>query len=204
MADVDTNQIATDVMSEKELQWSDLDGLQVFDENGATLNFGDLYKNQKTIIVFVRAWVRTAGVHDLAKIPQESLAKANVRLAVIGCAKHTFIKNFRKVTGYQHDMYSDPQTTVYSKLGMIRTLSTGASGSEHVRSSVASGLANSLWRTMKSMSSQGDVKQQGGQLIVGPGNVLKYLHIDGGTFDHTPINKLLSMADVANVEFKKH
>ncbi|RDD47937.1 Thioredoxin-like protein AAED1 [Trichoplax sp. H2] len=184
MADVDTNQIATDVVSEKELQWSDLDGLQVFDENGATLNFGDLYKNQKTIIVFVR--------------------KANVRLAVIGCAKHTFIKNFRKVTGYQHDMYSDPQTTVYSKLGMIRTLSTGASGSEHVRSSVASGLANSLWRTMKSMSSQGDVKQQGGQLIVGPGNVLKYLHIDGGTFDHTPINKLLSMADVANVEFKKH
>ena len=42
-------------------------------------------------------------------------------------------------------------------------------GSEHVRSSVLAGFASSIWRTVKSMGMQGDVKQQGGQLVLGPG-----------------------------------
>ncbi|RDD47936.1 Thioredoxin-like protein AAED1 [Trichoplax sp. H2] len=206
MAGVDTNQISAEVTDEKQLEWSKIDGLPVFDENGATLKFGDLYRDQLSIIVFVRYLTTKVDSDDadLAKIPQESLAEANVRLIVIGCGKPNFIKKFRQETGYNHDMYCDPQRTIYSKLGMATTLAHAAPRSEHIKSSELSGLAKSIWRGIKSMRFQGKVTQQGGQLVVGPGNILKYFHTDIGTFDHTPINKLLTVANVANINFTQH
>ncbi|EDV23418.1 uncharacterized protein TRIADDRAFT_58024 [Trichoplax adhaerens] len=201
MAGVDTNQISAEVTDEKQLEWSKIDGLPVFDENGATLKFGDLYRDQLSIIVFVRnsynlysfmntnivesissdtyvknmskniiLRLKSCCVYKYSKRSYAFLKEANVRLIVIGCGKPNFIKKFRQETGYNHDMYCDPQRTIYSKLGMATTLAHAAPRSEHIKSSELSGLAKSIWRGIKSMRFQGKVTQQGGQLVVGPGN----------------------------------
>ena len=41
--------------------------------------------------------------------------------------------------------------------------------SEHVKSSKLGGTLKSTFQAMKSMQLQGDVKQQGGQFVLGPG-----------------------------------
>jgi len=43
------------------------------------------------------------------------------------------------------------------------------SSSEHVKSSMFGGTLKSTFQTLKSMQLQGDVKQQGGQFVLGPG-----------------------------------
>ena len=47
------------------------------------------------------------------------------------------------------------------------------SASRHVKSSILSGVLQSTWRAVKSMQYQGDMMQQGGQFIVGPGKCRK-------------------------------
>ena len=44
-----------------------------------------------------------------------------------------------------------------------------ATGSEHVKSSALSGALRSTWEALKGLEMQGDVKQQGGQFVIGPG-----------------------------------
>jgi len=53
--------------------------------------------------------------------------------------------------------------------------------SEHVKSSKLGGILKSTFQTMKSMQLQGDIKQQGGQFVLGPGMFMVYTvikHID--------------------------
>ena len=40
---------------------------------------------------------------------------------------------------------------------------------EHVKSSVLSGALKGTFQVLKSMQLQGDIKQQGGQFVLGPG-----------------------------------
>ena len=44
--------------------------------------------------------------------------------------------------------------------------------SEHVKSSKLGGTLKSTFQAMKSMQLQGNVKQQGGQFVLGPGKVI--------------------------------
>ncbi|VDI30807.1 Hypothetical predicted protein [Mytilus galloprovincialis] len=65
------------------------------------------------------------------------------------------------------------------------------------------GVMRSIWRSMKYQEFQGNVQQQGGALVVGPGNELLYSHVDKNSTSHTPINKLLEVAGVLPVSFPK-
>jgi len=58
-------------------------------------------------------------------------------------------------------------------------------------------------RGMKYREMQGDINQQGGAFIVGPGDVVSFTHVDGASTDHAPINNLLALAGVAQVNFAK-
>ena len=66
------------------------------------------------------------------------------------------------------------------------------------------GLLSSTWRAMQSGREwQGEIKQQGGAFILGPGNVQHFSHIDQNSADHMNINDLLSMTGVQPVNFTK-
>ena len=121
-------------------------------------------------------------------------------MVVIGCAPHKFIKGFITKTGYPYEVFCDSEQAVYKALGMIRSLKIGA-GSEHVKSSALYGSLKSTWEALKSLEMQGDVKQQGGQFVIGPGEQLHYVHLDTGSTDHAPINTVLEAAGVKTVVF---
>ncbi|KAM6965029.1 LOW QUALITY PROTEIN: peroxiredoxin-like 2C [Aplochiton taeniatus] len=70
--------------------------------------------------------------------------------------------------------------------------------SPHVKSGVLVGHMRSIWRAMTcpAFDFQGDLLQQGGALIVGPGCDVHFAHFDMNRLDHMPINWLLQLAGI--------
>nr|XP_009490239.1 PREDICTED: thioredoxin-like protein AAED1 [Pelecanus crispus] len=143
-------------------------------------------------------------VEDLAKVPKAFLQEANVRLIVIGQSSYHHIKPFCSLTGYTHEMYVDTQREIYKTLGMKRGEGNHVSArSPHVKSGTLLGSMRSMWRAMTgpAFDFQGDPAQQGGALILGPGNEVHFLHLDKNRLDHVPINTVLQLAGVKTVNF---
>ncbi|KAE8633308.1 hypothetical protein XENTR_v10001836 [Xenopus tropicalis] len=125
-------------------------------------------------------------VEDLAKIPSSAL------------------EHFCSLTSYPYDMYVDTDREIYCKLGMMKGETSTSSGkSTHVKSNIISGSIKSVWRAMTSpaFDFQGDPAQQGGSLVVGPGNRVHFLHRDMNRLDQAPIGSLLQHAGVQGVHF---
>ncbi|NXF04543.1 AAED1 protein, partial [Smithornis capensis] len=179
----------------------------VVDADGRSVPFQALYGKKKAIVVFVRnflCYTCKEYVEDLAKVPKEFLQEANVRLIVIGQSSYHHIKPFCNVTGYTHEMYVDPQREIYKMLGMKRGEGNNIPvQSPHVKSNTFLGSIRSIWRAMTgpAFDFQGDPAQQGGALIVGPGNEVHFLHLDKNRLDHIPINTVLQLAGVKTVNF---
>ncbi|XP_064901874.1 peroxiredoxin-like 2C [Columba livia] len=180
---------------------------RVVDADGRSIPFEALYGEQKAIVVFVRNFLCYACkeyVEDLAKVPKAFLQEANVRLIVIGQSSYHHIKPFCSLTGYTHEMYVDPQREIYKTLGMKRGEGNSVSvRSPHVKSNMFLGSFKSVWRAMTGpvFDFQGDPAQQGGALILGPGNEVHFLHLDKNRLDHVPINTVLQLAGVKTVNF---
>ncbi|XP_015704808.1 peroxiredoxin-like 2C isoform X3 [Coturnix japonica] len=161
----------------------------VVDADGRRIPFGALYRRQKAVVVFVRnflCYTCKEYVEDLAKVPR------------------SYLQPFCSLTGYTHEMYVDPQREIYKMLGMRRGEGNDVSvQSPHVKSSMLLGSIRSMWRAMTgpAFDFQGDPAQQGGTLILGPGNEVHFLHHDRNRMDHVPINSVLQMAGVKTVNF---
>nr|XP_003216551.1 PREDICTED: thioredoxin-like protein AAED1 isoform X1 [Anolis carolinensis] len=179
----------------------------LLDAAGEKTPFGTLFRDRKAIVVFVRhflCYTCKEYVEDLAKIPKKYLEDANVRLVVIGQSSPDHIKPFCHLTGYSHEIYVDPGREIYKILGMKNgeTADTPVQ-SPHVKSSFLSGHIKSIWRAVFSpaFDFQGDPTQQGGALILGPGNQVHFVHLDKNRLDHVPINTVLQLAGVQTVNF---
>ncbi|XP_059512363.1 peroxiredoxin-like 2C isoform X4 [Myotis daubentonii] len=158
--------------------------LPVLDANGRRVPFGALFRERRAIVVFVR--------------------EANVTLIVIGQSSYHHIEPFCKLTGYCHEIYVDPEREIYKRLGMKRGEEVTSSGpSPHVKSNIFSGSMWSLWRAVTGppFDFQGDPGQQGGTLIVGPGHYIHFIHRDRNRLDHKPINSVLQLVGVQQVDF---
>ncbi|KAM3940904.1 peroxiredoxin-like 2C isoform 3-T3 [Leptodactylus fuscus] len=103
----------------------------VTDQYGKSCEFGDLYRDKKAIIIFVRnflCYTCKEYVEDLAKIPKSYLQAADVRLIVIGQSSYQHIKEFCSLTKYSHEIYVDNDKEIYCKLGMKKGESSSSSG----------------------------------------------------------------------------
>lgn len=138
-------------------------------------------------------------MEDLAKIPPSHFN--SVRMIVIGCAPYKFIEGFRKETQYLGELYCDPEREIYQTLGLPNTMGTVTSKSSHVKSSTLGGILNSTWRGLKSMALQGNVLQQGGAFVLGPGGEIFFAHQDQHPHDHADINALLAAAELPAFDF---
>ncbi|XP_014717306.2 peroxiredoxin-like 2C isoform X2 [Equus asinus] len=151
--------------------------LPVLDASGRRVPFGALFRERRAVVVFVRhflCYICKEYVEDLAKIPKSFLQEANVTLIVIGQSSYHHIEPFCKLTGYSHEIYVDPEREIYKRLGMKR-------GEE--------------------IAFSGDPAQQGGTLILGPGNNIHFIHCDRNRLDHKPINAVLQLVGVQPVDF---
>ncbi|XP_077418022.1 peroxiredoxin-like 2C [Vanacampus margaritifer] len=181
----------------------DVEDCFIYDRHGTPLPFKCLYQDRKSIIIFVRNFLCYSCkeyVDDLSKIHKEVLEDAEVSLVVIGQSAHHHIQPFCTLTGYTHEIYVDPERIIYHKLGMKReeTYTISAQPSPHVKSGVFMGQMKSIWRAMTcpAFDFQGDLHQQGGALIAGPGPQVHFSHFDMNHLDHMPINWLLQLAGV--------
>eukprot|EP00047_Mylnosiga_fluctuans_P003718 m.230562 g.230562 ORF g.230562 m.230562 type:complete len:108 (+) comp12081_c0_seq1:340-663(+) len=68
--------------------------------------------------------------------------------------------------------------------------------SAHIKSGAFTGTMKSIWRGIKSMQVQGNVLQQGGAFVLGPGSAVHFAHNDAGPMDHAEINTLLEAANL--------
>ncbi|KAM9084003.1 peroxiredoxin-like 2C isoform 2-T2 [Megaptera novaeangliae] len=158
--------------------------LPVLDVSGRRVLFGALFRERRAVVVFVR--------------------EANVTLIVIGQSSYHHIEPFCKLTGYSHEIYVDPEREIYKRLGMKRGEEIASSGqSPHIKSNILSGSIRSLWRAVTGplFDFQGDPAQQGGTLILGPGNNIHFIHRDRNRLDHKPINSVLQLVGVQHVDF---
>ncbi|XP_005102404.1 peroxiredoxin-like 2C [Aplysia californica] len=206
---VDSLKMSRGVRPEAEINWEMLNEQFVFDEMGNKIRFTDIFKKQKTIVLFVRHFldfIAKEYVEDVAIIPLEYLQNADVRLVVIGPAPHNYIKAFKELTKLQYTLYVDPERLVYKAMGCKETIAPGGlANSKHIKSGFVSGVASSVWRAMTSpvKEFQGDPKQQGAAFIIGPGNEVHFSHIDQESADHCPLNDILAQAGVMNVSFPR-
>nr|AYP63837.1 thioredoxin-like protein AAED1 [Haliotis discus discus] len=181
----------------------------VYDQMGNKIRFGDVYKKQKTIVVFTRHlldFVCQEYVDDLGTVPLEYLQEADVRLVIIAPSPYVLIRGFKKVTSFNYTVYCDPDYELFKAMGCVETLAFGKiDESKHIKSGIIMGVLRSTWRAMQQESRlrNGDVKQQGASFIMGPGDVLHHAHIDQNATDHAKINDLLTIAGVQNVSFPK-
>ncbi|XP_060080701.1 peroxiredoxin-like 2C [Ylistrum balloti] len=184
-----------------------LHDLFVYDEMENKIRFSDIYKHQKTIVVFTRhflCFVCKDYMEDLGIVPLEYLQAANVRIVAIGPAPCKFIKPFKKETGFNYSLYTDPEREVYKTLNLKEKMVHGnEKNNKHVKQSPFMGILRSTWKAMKVQEYEGNIKQQGGAFILGPGDVVHFAHIDENSLDHMPINDLLEKAGVAPVSFPK-
>ncbi|XP_051924496.1 peroxiredoxin-like 2C [Hippocampus zosterae] len=203
-----TRQIESGIILESEspqvnVDLRDVDDCFIYDRHGTAIPFKSLYQERKSIIIFVRNFLCYSCkdyVDDLSKIPKEVLEDANVSLIVIGQSAHLHIQPFCSLTGYAHEIYVDPERLIYHKLGMKREekFTVSAQPSPHVKSGILMGQMRSIWRAMTSpvFDFQGDLHQQGGAIIAGPGSQVHFCHFDMNHLDHMPINWLLELAGV--------
>uniref|UniRef100_A0A3Q4ABS8 Uncharacterized protein n=1 Tax=Mola mola TaxID=94237 RepID=A0A3Q4ABS8_MOLML len=186
-----------------DIRLEDVEDCSLWDRHGASVPLKDLYRDRKSVMIFVRNFLCYSCkeyVEDLSKIPKEVLEDADIRLVVIGQSAHHHIEPFCSLTGYPYEIYVDPERRIYQKLGMKREeiFTDSAHPSPHVKSGMFMGQMKSIWRAMTSpvFDFQGDLHQQGGAIIVGPGAQVHFSHFDTNRLDHMPINWLLQLAGV--------
>ncbi|KAM9360797.1 peroxiredoxin-like 2C [Symphorus nematophorus] len=186
-----------------DIRLEDVEDCLIYDRHGVAIPFKKLYQDRKSVIVFVRNFLCYSCkeyVEDLSKIPKDVLADADIRLVVIGQSAHHHIEPFCSLTGYPYEIYVDPERCIYRKLGMKREerFTDSAHPSPHVKSGMFMGQMKSIWRAMTSpvFDFQGDLHQQGGAIIAGPGSHIHFSHCDSNRLDHMPINWLLQLAGV--------
>ncbi|KAL8606481.1 hypothetical protein ACOMHN_037712 [Nucella lapillus] len=192
---------------ELSMDFDKLKPLCVYDEHGKEIPFMELFRNQKTIVIFIRHFldfIAKEYVEDLAIIPEKYLQDANVRLVIIGPSLSKFITPFKTLTNCRYNLYCDPDREVYKAMGLHEKVGFGQlKKSKHVKSGTLMGVLQSVWRAMQSQEYQGNTKQQGGAFILGPGERVLFIHQDDMGADHVSINDLLAEAGVQPVSFPK-
>jgi hypothetical protein len=111
------------------------------------------------------------------------------------------------MTKFPYFMFCDVDYDIYNRLGFLKNRLYGKHGdSVHVKSGNMGGLMSSMVRaikTSKGIDYQGNFDQQGGSLIVGPGPVLHFYHVDKHARDHCSINFLLKQVGIEPIDFQK-
>ncbi|KAJ3557469.1 hypothetical protein NM688_g1460 [Phlebia brevispora] len=177
--------------------------MTVYDVTGNKVLFGDLIKEHKTIVVFIRHFfcgICQAYVSQLASIRSEALKEADVDLIVIGCGEYQPIKNYAETTGFTGPIYANPSRDLFRHFNLVenlaRTPSDQPKKSYLAGHSTLGNAIDSIWKgPMKHpqlIGKQGNIFQLGGDFIFGPGNTCSFASRMKHTEDHVEVEALLA------------
>ncbi|KAJ6631552.1 AhpC/TSA antioxidant enzyme-domain-containing protein [Mycena sp. CBHHK59/15] len=177
---------------------------QVLDVEGTKIDFGSIFAQQKTVVVFIRHFWCGAYVEDLAVVPDAALERTGTRIVIIGCGDWKPIHNYAEITGFRGPIYADPSRKLYQTLGMnIESLALTPADQEKP-SYIKEGLMSSTWKAIKTgplrnpshIGKNGNISQLGGDFILGPGNDCTFAHRMQNTEDHIEVADLMKAAGV--------
>ncbi|CAE6427890.1 unnamed protein product, partial [Rhizoctonia solani] len=180
--------------------------MYVYDENSRPVRFGDIFKDQKTAICFIRHfWCPLCQdyMSSIVHLTEPSLVeKAGVKLVIIGNGSPSMIKSYKTdIFKCPYEMYTDPDRELYNALGMTLRTNDGGSDDEkgsYVKHGTFTGTMLVLKRALKMpLANAGDIKQLGGEFILGPGLNCSFASRMHTTRSHTPIRNLLQAAGVS-------
>ncbi|KDQ20346.1 hypothetical protein BOTBODRAFT_184282 [Botryobasidium botryosum FD-172 SS1] len=191
-----------------EAQFDAAAAINVIDEQGNRVPFGSLYENQKTVVVFIRHFfccICRAYTTQLNGVPAAALEAAGVRLVIIGCGDHSNIGFYKEKTGYAGGIYVDPSRDLYAALGMtLRNLKFPPSETTptYFQKNPYWAAACCSWDTLRQKPMSvlkgefGDVKQLGGDFVLGPGNQCVFAHRMENVQDHIEVVDLMKYAGI--------
>ncbi|WWC89539.1 uncharacterized protein L201_004463 [Kwoniella dendrophila CBS 6074] len=179
--------------------------LEVVDEHGQRVRFGDLVRNRKTIVVFIRHWYCPLCAQYmnsiLAEVSLDALEEANVDLIIIGNGSDKMLNGYRnKAFKCPFKMYTDPTLALYRAMGLTRQ--TGDGGDEEdkgdylVQSAMASTVQTIKRATKMPLKNPGHFTQLGGEFIFDGTLNLIYTHRMVNTRSHKPIRDICEKAGV--------
>ncbi|KAF8263793.1 AhpC/TSA antioxidant enzyme-domain-containing protein [Lactarius quietus] len=182
--------------------------IQVFNSKGEKVRFGDVFANQKTIVVFVRHFFcgvrRRQYVTQLATVRHDALEEASTKLVVVGCGNWPLIESYQKNTGFKGEFYANPDRKLYDTLGLVSNLHATPKGEvrrSYLTRSLLSGTLRSIWRgplkNPSHLGKQGNISQNGGDFVFGPGSSCSYSSRMRHTEDHVEVPELMKAAGVS-------
>ncbi|KAG1727730.1 hypothetical protein EDB19DRAFT_1642877 [Suillus lakei] len=176
-------------------------------ENGIRVPFGDLFRDQKTVVIFIRHfWCPLCQDYMFSianTVDPQVLKQSGINLVVISNGSYNMIKSYRQIFRTPYAVYTDPSSRLYGILGMtMKSVEPKAEQrrSGYVRHGRAGGIAmviaNALRVGMPVWEKAGDVTQLGGEFVLGPGMTASYAHRMRTRSSHAPIVRVLTAAGV--------
>ncbi|KAJ6589929.1 AhpC/TSA antioxidant enzyme-domain-containing protein [Mycena vulgaris] len=177
---------------------------EVDDATGATVAFGSIFAEQKTVVVFIRHFFCGGYVEQLASVPATTLESAGTKIAVIGCGEWKAIPNYAETTGFRGPIYADPTLKLYHTLGMDIQNLAGTPAGQNKPSYITMGPLSNAWKSIKTgplknptlIGKQGNISQLGGDFVLGPGQSCSFAHRMQHTEDHIEVVDLMKTAGV--------
>ncbi|RSH81581.1 hypothetical protein EHS25_006203 [Saitozyma podzolica] len=179
--------------------------LDVIDEKGAKVKFGDLVRGRKTMVIFIRHWYCTlcAQYMDsiIKEVSPEALDEADLELIIIGNGSNKMIDGYRnKSFRCPFKMYTDPTLALYRALGLTRQTTDAGPDEEKGDYLVQSGLeqtVSTLKRATKMpLRNPGHFLQLGGEFVFDGTLNVTYTHRMTTTRSHAPIRDVCAEAGV--------
>ncbi|THH08582.1 hypothetical protein EW145_g2610 [Phellinidium pouzarii] len=192
--------------------------LFVVAESGVRLRFGDLWKLEQTVVIFVRHF-RFHACQDYVRsiaseVDVDTLEKAGLKIVVIGLGPHSLIAPYRQLTDACFPIYTDPTLALHRALGMSLKKTNPGPNSErgHYITNGNSGIGM-LRRTLVNAVSQrlvlplfergGDGAQLGGEFVLGPGVTCAFGHRMRHTRGHAPILDVVTASGVQTPSLRR-
>jgi hypothetical protein len=165
-----------------------LAGAVVLDEAGIELRASELWADQPSVIGFLRHFgcMFCREQATLLTRAEPEMNEVGGRLVVVGNGAPRFIAEFRQVTEFEGPVYTDPSREAYRACGFTRSVGSNV----NLRS--ARRAIEALSRGFRQGRTQGDPWQQGGALVLAPGDKLLSVQRARYAGDHVDIDELIA------------
>jgi hypothetical protein len=116
---------------------------------------------------------------------RSEIERRGATLVVVGPAKPEHIAGFRQATGYAGPLFVDPSLRSFKTAGLIH----GWASTYHPLAMVKG--VQALAQGFRQGARQGDVAQQGGTFVLGPGDHVRYEWRDGFAGDNPDLDEVV-------------
>ncbi len=161
--------------------------MTVLDESGAATSLGRFWAKRPVVLAFVRhlgcIFCRQQ-VAGLSKRAPEIERRGGL-LVVVAPSKAEHIAGFRESTGYKGALFVDPTLRAFRTAGLVR-----GRGSTYHPPAVLRGVW-AMAQGFRQVGRQGDIVQQGGTFVLGPGDRVRYEWRDRYAGHHADLDQVV-------------